>query len=153
MNEKNTEELSEILKHTHISEFGKFRDENLYGFSEDQEAFSIYIKELLAKRGITQQKVFLNADIPERYGYKLLSGEKRTKQRDVILRICYAAELSLDETQKALTKYGMPELYAKKERDAVLMIVFNERPGSIIDVNSILKENDLLPLRTSGIQE
>lgn len=153
MNEKNTEELSEILKHTHISEFGKFRDENLYGFSEDQEAFSIYIKELLAKRGITQQKVFLNADIPERYGYKLLSGEKRTKQRDVILRICYAAELSLDETQKALRKYGMPELYAKKERDAVLMIVFNERPGSIIDVNSILKENDLLPLRTSGIQE
>lgn len=153
MNEKNTEELSEILKHTHISEFGKFRDENLYGFSEDQEAFSIYIKELLAKRGLTQQKVFLNADIPERYGYKLLSGEKRTKQRDVILRICYAAELSLDETQKALRKYGMPELYAKKERDAVLMIVFNERPGSIIDVNSILKENDLLPLRTSGIQE
>ncbi|MBE5916563.1 MAG: hypothetical protein E7273_06930 [Pseudobutyrivibrio ruminis] len=153
MNEKNTEELSEILKHTHISEFGKFRDENLYGFSEDQEAFSIYIKELLTKRGITQQKVFLNADIPERYGYKLLSGEKRTKQRDVILRICYAAELSLDETQKALRKYGMPELYAKKERDAVLMIVFNERPGSIIDVNSILKENDLLPLRTSGIQE
>lgn len=153
MNEKNTEELSEILKHTHISEFGKFRDENLYGFSEDQEAFSIYIKELLAKRGITQQKVFLNADIPERYGYKLLSGEKRTKQRDVILRICYAAGLSLDETQKALRKYGMPELYAKKERDAVLMIVFNERPGSIIDVNSILKENDLLPLRTSGIQE
>lgn len=36
----------------------------------------------------------MKADIPERYGYKLLSGEKHTRQRDVILRICYAAGLS-----------------------------------------------------------
>ena len=49
--------------------------------------------------------VFLKADIPERYGYKLLSGEKHTKQRDVILRICYAAEFTLKETQRALRKY------------------------------------------------
>ena len=108
---------------------------------------------MIAKRGITQQKVFLNADIPERYGYKLLSGEKHTKQRDVILRICYASGLSLDETQMALRKYEMPELYAKKERDAMLMIIFNEHPGSIIDVNAILKENGMEPLRTSGIQD
>ena len=97
--------------------------------------------------------VFLRADIPERYGYKLLSGEKRTKQRDVILRICYAAEFTLNETQRALKKYGLPQLYAKIPRDALLMIVFNDRPGSILDVNTLLKENDMLPLRTSGIQE
>ena len=36
----------------------------------------------------------MKADIPERYGYKLLSGEKHTRQRDVILRICCAAGLS-----------------------------------------------------------
>lgn len=96
--------------------------------------------------------MFLNADIPERYGYKLLSGEKHTKQRDVILRICYAAELTLEETQRALKKYEMPELYAKLPRDALLMIMFNERPGSIIDVNALLKENGMEPLRTSGIQ-
>ena len=47
----------------------------------------------------------------------------------------------------------MPELYAKIPRDALLMIVFNERPGSIIDVNELLKENGMLPLRTSGAQD
>lgn len=95
----------------------------------------------------------MKADIPERYGYKLLSGEKHTKQRDIILRICYAAEMTLDETQRALKKYGMPELYAKIPRDALLMIIFNERPGSIINVNALLKENGMEPLRTSGLQD
>jgi hypothetical protein len=107
----------------------------------------------MREKGITQQIAFLKADIPERYGYKLLSGEKHTRQRDIILRICYAAEFTLKETQRALRKYGMPELYAKIPRDALLMIAFNERPGSIIDVNALLKENGMEALRTSGIQE
>ena len=98
---------------------------------------------LLREKGLTQQKIFLLADIPERYGYKLLSGEKHTKQRDVILRICYAAECTLEETQKALRKYEMPQLYAKIPRDALLMIIFNERPGSIIDANTLLKKNGM----------
>jgi hypothetical protein len=95
----------------------------------------------------------LKAEIPERYGYKLLSGEKRTRQRDVILRICYAAEFTLKETQRALKKYRLPELYAKIPRDALLMIAFNERPGTITEVNVLLEQNGMLPLRTSGLQE
>ena len=105
------------------------------------------------KKKLKQQDVFLAADIPEKYGYKLLSGEKHTKQRDVILRLCYAAELNLDETQKALKLYRMPELYAKIQRDALIMIAFNERPGSIIDVNSFLKKNGMDILRPSGVQD
>ena len=93
------------------------------------------------------------ADIPERYGYKLISEEKHTRQRDVILRLCYAAHFTLDETQQALRIYGMPELYARFERDALLMIAFNERPGSIIEVNAFLKSHILPPLRTTGVQE
>jgi hypothetical protein len=108
---------------------------------------------LIKVKGLTQQKVFLRADMPERYGYKILSGEKRTRQRDIILRICYAAEFSLEEAQGILKKYEMPQLYAKIQRDALLMIIFNERPGSIIDVNELLKKNGFEPLRTSGIQD
>ena len=152
MNEKSTKELADVLGKTHISDFDKYLRENRQNLVCDSDAFSVYIKELLAQKGLTQQVVFLKADIPERYGYKLLSGEKHTKQRDVILRICYAAELSLAETQRALKKYKLPELYAKIPRDALLMILFNERPGSIIDVNSILMEYKMQPLRTSGLQ-
>ena len=70
----------------------------------------------------------------------------------MILRICYAAELNLTETQRALKKYEMPELYPKIPRDALLMIAFNKRPGSILEVNAFLKKNGFEPLRTSGLQ-
>ena len=153
MGEKNTKELVDILGKTHLSDFDDYCKDNKNSLNVNQDSFSIYIKDLLFEKGLTQQSVFLNADIPERYGYKLLSGEKRTRQRDIILRICYAAELSLTQTQRALKKYGLPELYAKIPRDALLMIVFNERPGNIIDVNALLKEKGMDPLRTSGLQD
>lgn len=153
MNEKKTSELENVLGSTHLNDFDIYCKENKESLVLDEDAFSVYFKDLFKRKGITQQTVFLKADIPERYGYKLLSGEKRTRQRDIILRICYAAEFSLEETQRALKKYGMPELYAKIPRDALLMIIFNERPGSVLDVNELLQTNGMSPLRTSGVQE
>lgn len=153
MNDKNTQELENALGNTHVRDFDAFYKENKRSMITDSDAFSIYVKDLLKQNAITQQNVFLMADIPERYGYKILSGEKRTRQRDIILRICYAAEFTLSETQEALKKYEMPQLYAKIPRDALLMIIFNERPGSIIDVNALLKKNGMEPLKTSGLQD
>ncbi len=153
MSEKNTEELNNVLGKTHLSDFEKYCKENKESMITEASSFQTYVKNILSEKKITLQRVFLCADIPERYGYKLMTGEKHTKQRDVILRLCYAAGLSLEETQRALKKYGMPELYAKIPRDALLMILFNERPGSIIDVNAWLKEKGMEPLRTSGVQE
>jgi hypothetical protein len=153
MQEKETNELERELGSTHLADYTAFMQNNKDSMLSDVTSFSTYIKSILRKKGITQQVAFLKADIPERYGYKLLSGEKHTRQRDVILRICYASELTLKETQRALRKYDMPELYAKIPRDTLIMIAFNERPGSIIDVNALLKEHGMEPLRTSGIQE
>ena len=153
MQEKETNELEKVLGKIHPEEYSTYIKENKDSMISDATSFSAYIKDIMKQNGITQQIVFLKADIPERYGYKLLSGEKHTRQRDVIIRICYAAELTLQQTQRALRKYGMPELYAKVPRDALIMIAFNERPGSIIEVNTLLKTNNLEPLRTSGIQE
>ena len=150
---KNTRELENILKSAHPKDFEAFYESNKESLMTEQASFSTYMKDLIKEKKMTQQSVFLKADIPERYGYKILSGEKHTKQRDTILRICYAAELTLGETQEALKKYEMPQLYAKMPRDALLMIIFNERPGSIIDVNELLKRNGLEPLRTSGFSE
>jgi hypothetical protein len=153
MNEKSTQELENVLGSTHISNYNAYCEEHKESMKMGKDDFIIYMKKLFQEKRLTQQQVFLKADIPERYGYKLLNGEKRTKQRDVILRICYAAEFSLLETQRALKEYEMPTLYAKKPRDAFMMIVFNERPGSIIDVNELLKRNGMEPLRTSGLQD
>ena len=152
MQEKDTNELSSTLGRTHLTDYPAFMASNQESMLSESTSFSAYIKNILKSNGLSLQAVFLRADIPERDGYKLLSGEKHTRQRDVILRICYAAELTLEQTQRALHKYELPELYAKIPRDALIMIAFNERPGSILDVNAYLKKNHLEPLRTSGLQ-
>lgn len=153
MSEKSTQELENILGSTHSKNFEVFCKNHKNSLIDENNAFSVYVKDLIKARGLTQQNVFLKADIPERYGYKILSGEKHTRQRDIILRICYAADFSIGETQKTLKNYKMPQLYPKISRDALLMIIFNERPGSIIDVNELLKKNGFEILRTSGIQD
>ena len=153
MESKSTDELEKILGNTHIYEVSADLKSNEESIITNEYAFHEYISKLIKLKNLRKQDVFLAADVPEKYGYKLLSGEKHTKQRDVILRLCYASELTLEETQKALKLYRMPELYAKIPRDAMIMIAFNERPGSIIDVNSFLKNNGMEILRSSGVQE
>lgn len=153
MEQKTTGELEKVLGKTHISEVSDYLEDNKESIIVNEYAFHNYMTDKIKEKNMRKQDVFLGADIPEKYGYKLLSGEKHTKQRDVILRICYSAMFDLQETQKALKLYRMPELYAKIPRDAMIMIAINERPGSIIDVNSFLKNNGVEILRPSGVQD
>lgn len=153
MEKKSTDELEQILGSTHVNEMSDYFKNNQDSLLNMDRPFAEYMRQLIKHKGMSQQDIFLHADIPERYGYKLLSEEKRTKQRDIILRICYAANFTLTETQRALRIYEMPELYAKIKRDAMLMVCFNERPGSILDVNDFLYKNGAEILRSSGVQE
>lgn len=150
MTKRQTNELEHILKKTKPDNIQRFLQDHAESFVSPDKPFSLFIHQLLREKGLTQQEVFLRADIPERYGYKLLSEEKRTKQRDYILRICYAARMTLEQTQTALTLYGMAALYPRIPRDAVLMIAFNQRKYDIEAVNALLSDHQMEPLRSSG---
>lgn len=153
MYKKNTGELENKLKKVHPDNIADFLSENQEEiFSEDRE-FMKYMKVKLKEKKLLKQVVLLNADISLRYGYKLLSEEKHTKQRDVILRICFAAEFTLEEVQRALKIYHMDTLYARDPRDAMIMACFNQRPESVIKLNELLVKNNMLPLRPSGTIE
>ena len=54
--------------------------------------FAEYMRARFRDKGVLQQNVFLAADISENYGYKIIAEEKHTVQRDIILRICLAAQ-------------------------------------------------------------
>lgn len=149
MTKKSTDELENILGQTTPEGITQYLEENAQSMIGGNRPFSEYMHQMLRHYGKTQQEVFLRADFPERFGYKLLSEEKRTKQRDYILRICYAMGMDLEQTQKALTLYGMAPLYARIPRDAVLMIAFNQRIGDILDVNALLSRHKLPTLKTS----
>ena len=153
MYKKTTKELEEILEHTHPKDIGDFVKANEDDMLDGNRNFMKYMNEKLKEKGLQKQDVLLRADISQGYGYKLLSEAKITKQRDIILRICYAANFTLKETQQALKIYHMDTLFARDPRDALLMTFFNEHPGSIIDINEMLLTNKMTPLRSSGMQE
>lgn len=98
MKQKNTKELDDILGKTHISDFDKFCVEQKGSMDPEQNAFSEYIKDLLKEKRITQQMVFLKADIPEKYGYKLLSGRKTYQAEGYYLKdmLCCRAYIRAD---------------------------------------------------------
>ena len=107
--------------------------------------FTDFMRQTFRKKKIPQKEIFIRADLDDRYGYKLISGEKQTQQRDTILRICLAAEFTLGETQEALILYGMAPLYEKIRRDTAFIIAFSNRIYDIHDVDTILRENDMPP--------
>ncbi len=142
--------LEEKIIKVHVDTISEFFEENEEEMINDDYAFSKYMRQIFKEKGVLQQDVFLYADIPERYGYKLIAQQKHTRQRDIILRICYSAGFTLEETQKALRLYSMPELHVEFPRDALIVVIFKDRPGDIIEVNTVLKRNGMKPLRSSG---
>lgn len=148
---KTTKELEGILLNAHSANVEQIFTENNYSFVN--KTFSDYFKDLLSQNKISQQKVFIDADISEKYGYKLISGEKHTNQRDILLRLCYAGKLNVEETNRSLILYGMSPLYARNKRDALLIVAFNDRVGDILDLNEYLIKNGEKPLKNSGNTE
>ena len=146
--EKTTRELEDILLNSHSDQIDD------YFLDESKEflntSFGDYFRDVLLTKKISQKVLFTDADISDKYGYKLISGEKHTNQRDVIIRLCYAGDFTLVETQRALKLYGMAPLYARIKRDALLITAFNEKKKNIIDLNHYLKKNGEKPLKGSG---
>lgn len=112
--------------------------------------FINYMKKLIKDKDMNKRDVFYLSDIPVNYGYKLLLGEKRTKQRDVIIRICFAAKFDINELQEALRLYEMPELYNRIKRDKLILEAFEKELKTIDALNEYLVKNDVEPLKICG---
>ncbi|MCD7752922.1 MAG: hypothetical protein LUI10_14510 [Lachnospiraceae bacterium] len=153
MAQKSTDALDQVLKRLDTEDIDDYLDTYADDLVLEEHPFSSYMRKLIKRNGLTQRTVFERAEIPDRYGYRLLTQEKNTKQRDYILRLCIASQLSLKETQRALKLYGMSELYSKFPRDAVLMIALNKEIYDIARVNALLTEHGMAPLKeiTSSI--
>jgi|GEM_PF-89364 hypothetical protein len=150
MKEKRTEELENTLEHIHPEDFQQYVKDNqdsLLGAGHD---FQALIRRVLEEKGMTQQALFLKAQIPEKYGYKLLSGEKKTRKRDVLLRLFFAVRMSAGQVQQALKKYGLPALYARIPRDALLLLLFNKGGVTCEEADAELTRNGFPPLEAVG---
>lgn len=153
MKKKTTNELQAILNRTSPDKIKQYLEENRDSMYVGDHPFSEYMRRLFKAKKLTQQQVFSLAGIPERYGYKLISGDKKTIQRDIILRMCIVAGFCLKDTQTALTLYSMPILYSKIPRDSALIIAINQNFMTIDRVNALLEKNGFPLLTPCGVDE
>lgn len=151
--ESTTDRLEEILEQSGADKLTEYLTQEKVYSADREDLFGEYVKSVIREKGFKQKDVFLRAGIDEKSGYKYLSGEKHTSNRDLIIRICLAAHMTLKESERALKLYGLSPLYARLERDAVFIIAFNRRIYDIDEVNEILESHGLEALYEPKMQD
>ena len=139
-------ELNEDVSGLSLEALGSFLEQNAGEMITEARPFAAYMRRKLREKGLLQQNVFLAADLSEGFGYKLIAEEKRTRQRDVILRLCLAAEFGPEEMEEALLRYGMAPLWWRFRRDAVLLAAIGNEVYDLEKVNVLLKQYGQKPL-------
>ena len=105
MQEKETNELEQVLGRTHLAEYNVFLEKHKGSMLSDSTSFSAYVKAIMREKGVTQQIAFLKADIPERYGYKLLSASFGSAMHPNSLLRRRSARLENTECLSYMPKY------------------------------------------------
>lgn len=143
--DETTENLMGVLSRAEPEQVQEFLREH---FTDGAPSFVRYMDELLEQKGLKRREVILRAKLPQKYGYKLLTGESHTADRDKLIRICFAMELSLKQTQRVLRLYGLSELYPKNPRDVLLIAALGRREHDIDHVSEELRIAGFGPLYT-----
>ncbi len=113
---KSTGELLEVIKNNPLDKTIKeIQDEQL------NISLSEYLNGLIAERGSKPSEVMKKAGLNKSYFYALLDGKRVNPSRDVLVRLCFGFELSLDETQKFLKTFGAAVLYPRSRRDSIII--------------------------------
>ena len=121
-----TKVLENILVADKYKKTKKIVDENSGFMVDDDKKFSYYMKDLIKEKGMTIKRVILLTGLSESYGRHIIGGDKTTKNRDLVIGLCISANFTVGETNRALKLNNMQALYAKRKRDAVIMIEINK---------------------------
>ena len=132
-----TKKLLEELKN--CDDFKKFYE--AHNNSVKKKKLSDYLIELIEKKGIKKSEAVKASELNEIYAYQIFSGV-RIPERKKLLSITLGMKLTLEETQELLRVAGYAPLYVKNEFDCAIIYGICKKL-SIIDINSILYENNL----------
>lgn len=103
------------------------------------ESFAAYYYNLPKVRLLRDTQLQKDSDLERTYYYHLKSGSKRPG-RNTVLRLCLAAHLDSDETRRALEAAGLPVLYARSSRDAIIQYALQKELG-VLQTNIMLRDN------------
>lgn len=132
---KSTGELLELLKKSStVSSYINQAAPNLI----QQVPLHNYLSNLLTEKGQKKSDVIHRSGLDRGYAYEIFSGNK-IPSRDKLLALCFAIPLSTEEVQRLLNHTGYPQLYARIERDSILLFALEHRL-SLSDTNELLYE-------------
>ena len=80
----------------------------------------LFLFELLSKHECTIPEIITKSQLSKPYAYQVFEGRK-LPGRDALLRVAFAMNLDVKETQKALSLAQKPILYPRVHRDAALI--------------------------------
>ncbi len=146
MEKKPTDELNNILSKVKPDQLDLYFKENGKYMADEKKGFYYYMKDVLEEKNIRLKDVYSFAGVTESYGSKILTMEKHTRNRDLIIRFCIAGHFTWEETNRALKMYGMNELYAKNERDACFIVAINNRIYDMSEIDEMLLQKSLSKL-------
>lgn len=140
---KTTDELNHEIKNaTDIEDYLEKNKENMI-----TRSLPGHLKMLLSQKGISRADVVRGSLLDRSYVYQIFSGEK-APSRDKLIAIAFGLCLSDDETQKMLKLSGNRELYARDERDALILFAL-QRKKTIMETNELLLNHSLTVLGNS----
>ncbi len=113
---KSTGELLEVIKNNPL-------DKTIKEIQEEQLNISLrdYLNSLFAERKSKPSDVMKKAGLTKSYFYAIIDGTRVNPSRDILIRLCFGFELSLDETQKLLKTFGAAVLYPRSRRDSIII--------------------------------
>lgn len=137
MKPKTTDELLHLLSSIHTEDALKDYTAYLDNIS-CYNSFSDYINAKMAEAGISAASVIQDAQLQRTYGYQILNGSKNPG-RNKVLALSLSLNLSLDDTQRALTLANENILYSKNKRDSILIFSLQKKL-SVQQTNELLFE-------------
>lgn len=140
---KSTDELThEIKAVTNIEDYLTKNKESMV-----MTSLSEHLNLLLSQKKIRKADVIRHSQLGRAYVYKIFAGEK-IPTRDKLIALAFGLGLSDLETQKMLKISGNRELYARDERDAMILFAL-QRNKTVFEVNELLADHNLAILNTS----
>lgn len=132
MNKTTTELLELLKKSSDITTYIKQASEDFISHSTPD----FHLNKFLTEKNLKKSDIVRLSGLERKYVYDIFAG-RRIPSRDKLLAICFAMQLTIDEIQQLLKATNYPPLYARLERDSIILFALQQHLN-LTDTNELL---------------
>jgi len=127
-----------------INNSESFEEATEYHRNHQEPTFPDELAAIMKKKRVTAKELIKISGIERSYFYHIL-GQKKNPGRNMVLRIAFSIQVSLEDTNRLLLLAGHAKLYSEIVRDAIMIYAIRKKM-SIDEVNDLLVSEKQDPL-------